>query len=333
MPIACTVCLEAPMRLAELLPTCGHSFCAPCIASFAASECPLCRVPFKPGTAVPNWSLREEAPSSTLPAVGEKSAGSVTPAMPAAASTTISLLPAPQTAEQLLADLQLAQRLAAGVDLAASNVLAADNPSQEKEEPEEPEEPQQQENAPPPSPPPAVDTAQALLACRRIIGSPAFVAQVKLFVDAHCGVFDLEAEENKLEYTELHEKYVAIVDAELSQALQEELGAGFDMQAFLSAVPAFVESLKSQTTADESGVAASALVDVTDDDDFTPAAVPETVEVLSRFSSFEAFKSSMFAAKRAKHREAEVMAAAAAKYFGAFGPPPPSAKSATKAKA
>ena len=239
----------------------------------------------------------------------------------------MSSLPAPQTAEQLLADLQLAQRLAAGVDLAASNELAADMPGQEKEEPEEEKEEEEETPSPPP-PPPAVDTAQALLACRRIIGSPAFVAQVKLFVDAHCGIFDLEAEENKLEYTELHEKYVAIVDAELSQALQEELGAGFDMPAFLAAVPAFVESLKTQTSADS-----GAVVDVTDDDGFTPAAVPETLEVLSRFSSFEAFKSSMFAAKQAKQMKAKVMAAAATKYFSAFGPPPPSAKSAAKAKA
>jgi hypothetical protein len=333
------------MRLAELLPTCGHSFCAPCIASFAVSECPLCRVPFKPGSAVPNWSLREDAASLTMPASGrgleaqpdesgtpETTSVSSSAPMPPPAAAAISP-PAPQTAEQLLSDLQLAQRLAAGVDLAAAEARRDQQRQQQQEQQEEEEVPPPSPPPPPPPPPPAVDTAEALLACRRIVGSPAFVAQVKLFVDAHCGVFDLEAEENKLEYTELHEKYVALVDAELSQALQEELGAGFDMVAFLAAVPAFVESLKAQASADGGGTAAAAVVDVTDDDDgFTPAAVPETLEVLSRFTSFEAFKASMLAAKQAKRREAEVMAAAAAKYFDAFAPSKPSTKS-TKTKA
>lgn len=69
-PQSCPICLE-PYRDAELLPACGHSFCATCVAALPSSRrrvggphealCPLCRAPHAPGSAVPNWSLRDAA--------------------------------------------------------------------------------------------------------------------------------------------------------------------------------------------------------------------------------------------------------------------------------
>lgn len=56
-----------------MLPACGHTLCAACIANLPTqrvrgsreAKCPLCRVAFTPGSAVPNWSLREAAEATS----------------------------------------------------------------------------------------------------------------------------------------------------------------------------------------------------------------------------------------------------------------------------
>ena len=64
----CAICLE-PFRDAVLLPACGHSFCKHCVDALPTSRrglggarealCPLCRTPYAPGSAVPNFGLRD----------------------------------------------------------------------------------------------------------------------------------------------------------------------------------------------------------------------------------------------------------------------------------
>ena len=344
------------MRSAELLPSCGHSFCAPCIASLPVhagqSLCPLCRVPFTPGSAVPNWSLREDAepqpPSkpkrsaeeaakstSKTPSPSKSQAPTDMPEEEAPAQRSLPAAPPVQTAEQLLADLQLAQRIAAGIDVSAPQPATSSSPTSSAPPPpaEEGNETDGDEPAAPPAPPPPVPvpTEKALLACRRIIGSPSFTAQVGLFVRQHCDNFELGgSDENKLEHTELHETFIALVDSELSQALAEELGKGFDMAAFLTAVPDFVRDLEGSAAGGKraGGGGGEAAVDVTDDDiigpdaedGFSPAALPQTLEMLRRFTDFQAFKESMVEAKQAKENEKRRMDEGLAKYFGAFGP-------------
>ena len=64
----CAVCLDAYTD-AVLLPACGHSFCKLCVEALPTSRrnlraareafCPLCRTAYTPGSAVPNFGLRQ----------------------------------------------------------------------------------------------------------------------------------------------------------------------------------------------------------------------------------------------------------------------------------
>ena len=164
--------------------------------------------------------------------------------------------------------------------------------------------------------------AEAIATCRRIVAQPAFRAQVGVFIKQNCNAFDLSnADENKLSYTPLHEQYVEVVDLELTAALQETMGPAFDMAAFLAAVPAFVQSSAGRAANVAADAAAGAAVDVSDgtgelpDEADAAAALSVTLEELQRFSDFECFKECMLQAKREKIKEAEMMAAAQAKYF------------------
>ena len=165
----------------------------------------------------------------------------------------------------------------------------------------------------------------ALNACRRIVGSASFQAQAGLFLKQHCEIFDLDldASSNKLEYTSLHEQYVEFIDSELTAALHEKLGPTFDMSAFLDAIPEHVRTREGTATP---ALAETAIaVDVTDaaerDELDRPAEVPQTLDVLQRFTSFESFKAAMLATKRAKLEERRVIAEAQAKYFAVLDAP------------
>ena len=64
----CAVCLDCYTD-AVLLPACGHSFCKLCVDALPTSRrnllaarealCPLCRAAYTPGSAVPNFGLRQ----------------------------------------------------------------------------------------------------------------------------------------------------------------------------------------------------------------------------------------------------------------------------------
>ena len=64
----CAVCLDSYTD-AVLLPACGHSFCKLCVEALPTSRrnlraarealCPLCRTAYTPGSAVPNFGLRQ----------------------------------------------------------------------------------------------------------------------------------------------------------------------------------------------------------------------------------------------------------------------------------
>ena len=136
------------------------------------------------------------------------------------------------------------------------------------------------------------------------MGEPAFVAQQAHFTRVHCYSFYLEGDENKLEHTQLHDDYVAMVDSELTTALTAEMGSGFDMAEFLAALPAFVAAGGAEGTFD----------------DGEAAGPQQTLDVLTRLTSFISFKEDMRAAKRAKQAAAEVMAANQALYFSVAQP-------------
>ena len=55
----------------------------------------------------------------------------------------------------------------------------------------------------------------------KIVGSESFKQSQREFFAQHCEMFD-DAEENKLEYTEIHKKYDAMVEGQI----KEELGEG-----------------------------------------------------------------------------------------------------------
>ena len=72
----CPICFDDPLENAMLLPACGHSFCADCVTDLIAStrstffgnsepRCPICRAFHTPGSAIPNYGLREAAEAST----------------------------------------------------------------------------------------------------------------------------------------------------------------------------------------------------------------------------------------------------------------------------
>ena len=255
------------MRLAELLPSCGHSFCRQCILRLPG-VCPLCRVPFKPGSAVPNWSLRE-----------------------------------------------------------LENV-ARDTEDEDDEEGDDEEERELETASLPPPPPPApvppapdedvvrpvevearpvMSTKDALTLCRAKVAEAATEAELTQFRKQHCDSFE-ETEENKLEYTTLHEQYMALIDAEITNTLVEHLGPTFSFEAFLAALPAFLACpgvASGDEATDEGG----------DDEYDRPASLSHTLDVLLRFTSFEAFKADMLAAKRAKRLEAEAVTEGMALYF------------------
>ncbi|KOO30486.1 mitochondrial 2-oxodicarboxylate carrier [Chrysochromulina tobinii] len=179
-----------------------------------------------------------------------------------------------------------------------------------------------EEELPPPLPPapvppapdvrpveavPVMSTKDALTLCRAKVAEAATEAELSQFRKQHCDSFE-ETEENKLEYTTLHEQYMALIDAEITNALVERLGPTFSFEAFLAALPAFL-ACPGVASGDEA-------TDKGGDDEYDrPASLSHTLDVLLRFTSFEAFKADMLAAKRAKRLEAEAVAEGMALYF------------------
>uniref|UniRef100_A0A7S0VE29 ADP-ribosylation factor-like protein 2-binding protein n=1 Tax=Hemiselmis tepida TaxID=464990 RepID=A0A7S0VE29_9CRYP len=116
--------------------------------------------------------------------------------------------------------------------------------------------------------------------CCELLSKPEFKAKLAEFVDKNCDVFEAD-EENKLEYTSIHNQYVEIADDALSDGLIAAMGPDFDMVAFLEAVPGYLEK-------------------VAGGGEKTTEATGETVDVLLNFTSFESFKETMLLAKRNK---------------------------------
>ena len=283
--LGCPICLGL-MRNAEVLPTCGHSFCAACIealpADFSASgtfeaACPLCRVPFALGSSVPNWSLREILPDPVLKV-----------AMRGGETTT------EQPHNEPAIDLEPGD----GEEAAGEEAAAAVEDSSSVTDGATPD----------------VDVGAALVACRKLVGSAAFCALRSNFVKAHCQMFE-DILENKLEHTTLHEEYVALVESEIVCGLQEDLGPTFDMAAFLAALPEYVQQQRhSWSPHDVDGVNVSKS-DGDGEEEAEAAPLAETLDVLNRFGSFAHFKAEMVAAKARETKSKEAMAAGAALYF------------------
>lgn len=126
--------------------------------------------------------------------------------------------------------------------------------------------------------------AQAWAVAGQIISEPAFQWEIDTFVDANCLYFD-EAEENKLEYTTLHNHYTELAEKRIEARMQEMMGPAFDMAIFLEHLPAFIQ-----------GGAGG----VTGADDQEQSNFALTLEVLESFSDFLAFKSMMLAKKKSK---------------------------------
>ena len=67
----------------------------------------------------------------------------------------------------------------------------------------------------------------------QFIESPLWTVPVDGFIDAHCGLFDTCAQENKLEYTNVHNEFRVIVDRVLSDFLSE---IGVEAESFVEAL-------------------------------------------------------------------------------------------------
>ena len=276
--IGCPICLGV-MRHPEILPNCGHSFCAACIEALPAeiseekgsfvAACPLCRVPFMLGSSVPNWSLREILPEDPV----------------------------------------LVEAIREAAEPRMETQAAEEDPTVD-DEPVELEAPSEEEPAASPQNP--VDVGAALMECRRLVGDPAFVALTTAFARKHCAAFDETSEENKLEHTDLHEQFVALVEGELVGGLHTRFGAAFQMAPFLAAVPAFVD-------AHGGGEKSEALLCKDCAEDEPAATLPETLAVLNRFSSFVDFKADMLATKLRLAKQAAAQAAGANQYFAVMG--------------
>jgi hypothetical protein len=89
-----------------------------------------------------------------------------------------------------------------------------------------------------------------------IIQAPAFASWRTAFVAEHVAVFEY-GEENKLEYTPIHEAYCAAIEARLEAALP----AGVTMDAFGAALQPF---LAANPSSEESGEAIKLLLESSD---------------------------------------------------------------------
>ena len=132
--MSCPICLE-PYTEASMLPACGHSFCSGCIDALPTTrtrgareaQCPLCRVPFSPGSAVPNWSLRS---STTAPVATAAAVDNIrVPTVVAGDSSVLSVRSSPSAA--MLAGLGVPPGLAriavAEADKVAARIFLLDN--------------------------------------------------------------------------------------------------------------------------------------------------------------------------------------------------------------
>jgi hypothetical protein len=69
-----------------------------------------------------------------------------------------------------------------------------------------------------------------------VVTGSTFSAWRKAFVEEHCDKFSFD-DENKLEYTQIHEKYEVGVE----DILRKEMLKGFAMEDFMAALPAYLE--------------------------------------------------------------------------------------------
>lgn len=129
-----------------------------------------------------------------------------------------------------------------------------------------------------------VHMAQAWTVAGQIISEPAFQHEIDTFVDTHCVYFD-DVEENKLEYTTLHNQYTELAEKQIEGRMQEAMGPDFDMATFLEHLPAFI-------TGGAGGVTGA--------DDQEQSNFAMTLEVLQNFHDFLAFKTMMLAKKKSK---------------------------------
>jgi len=103
-----------------------------------------------------------------------------------------------------------------------------------------------------------------------IITSPDFVATSARFVDAHKDEFDF-VEENRLEWTALHEQYVELMDQAISSRAE-----GVDMDELMANLPEFVKGGAQEQDPEQTGA---------------------TMDFLFSLTEFDTFKNMMLAAK------------------------------------
>ena len=76
-----------------------------------------------------------------------------------------------------------------------------------------------------------MDIESSLCALDEVVANPAFKEFQLSFVESHCHLFD-NIEENKLEYTEIHQQYEAQIEAYLEQQLAQY--PGFSMETLMA---------------------------------------------------------------------------------------------------
>jgi ADP-ribosylation factor 2-binding protein len=84
-----------------------------------------------------------------------------------------------------------------------------------------------------------MDIESSLCALDEVVAAPGFKEFQQYFVESHCHLFD-NVEENKLEYTELHQQYEAQIETYLEQQLSQY--PGFSMETLMAELPAYMAS-------------------------------------------------------------------------------------------
>jgi hypothetical protein len=120
----------------------------------------------------------------------------------------------------------------------------------------------------------------AWTACGKVVSAAKFCSELDEFVADNCEAFSAD-DENKLEYTDIHVRYVEMAEKQLEAGLNEAMGPSFNMDGFLMQVEPFIDG---------------GLQGIDDDDENSA----QTLEVLTNFTDFEAFKQMMLVAKETK---------------------------------
>jgi hypothetical protein len=275
----CAICLGALVS-PEVLPTCGHSFCAACIEGLPVTltserieaQCPLCRMPFAVGSSVPNWSLREATQPDELDLF-----------MPEPMQT-----PASDLSEHGAASCDDLPVVVTAVEVADKDTdNGLEMPGDE----------------------------QVMLACRKQVGQAGFRALVDGFVKRNCEAFDISSDgAQTVHRQQMHAEYAELIEGELTAGTKEAFGVDVDVKGFVARL--FVRKAADASYLD----ATEDATDECADEYERPAALKDTLPLLERFSSLAAFEAHMVEMNGKRLDQVERQAMNLSRYYSVAQP-------------